>query len=70
MVIGLPDDDLGNRAHAVVHTGSPVSDADLENHVREKLAPHKIPPSSERSAATPRDDADKVRRSALRAARR
>lgn len=68
-VIGLPDDDLGNRIHAIVYTSEPVTDADLDVHVRGRLAPHKLPHTFERSSTPLRDDAGKVRRSALRAAR-
>jgi bile acid-coenzyme A ligase len=68
-VIGLPDDDLGNRVHGLVHTSAPVEDEELIEHVRARLAPYKVPRSLERSDVPLRDDAGKVRRSALRAAR-
>ncbi|WP_157254515.1 AMP-binding protein [Nonomuraea typhae] len=69
VVIGLPDADLGNRVHAIVFTAEAVTDEELAAHVRERLAPYKVPLTFERSAAALRDDAGKVRRSALRAAR-
>lgn len=65
-VIGLPDDDLGHRVHAVVHLRHPVDDADLRAHLAERLAAYKIPRSFERVDGPVRDDAGKVRRSALR----
>ena len=68
-IIGLPDEDLGSRVHAIVETDGDVSDADLIAHLRERLGPYKIPKTFERSAAPLRDDAGKVRRSALRAER-
>ena len=68
-VIGLPDEDLGNRVHAIVQTDGDVSDADLLAHLRERLAHYKVPKTLERSGAPLRDDAGKVRRSALRADR-
>jgi len=72
-VIGLPDEDLGNTVHAIVQTegtaDDPVTDEQLTEHMRRKLAPYKIPASFERSAEPLRDDAGKVRRTALRAAR-
>jgi bile acid-coenzyme A ligase len=68
-VIGLPDTDLGNVVHAIVQTSTPVSDDELAAHLRTRLAPYKLPRSFERSATPLRDDAGKVRRSALRAAR-
>ena len=68
-VIGLPDEDLGNRIHAIVQLEGDADDAELAAHLRERLAPYKLPRSYERSAEPVRDDAGKVRRTALRAAR-
>lgn len=68
-VIGLPDEDLGNRIHALVDVVGEVSDDDLRSFVREKLAPYKVPKTFERVTEPLRDDAGKVRRSALRHAR-
>ena len=68
-VIGLPDEDLGNRVHALVQLDGEVEDAELAAHLRERLAPYKVPRSYERSAEPLRDEAGKVRRTALRAAR-
>ncbi len=65
-VIGLPDEDLGNRVHALVETERPVADAELRAHLAERLAPWKIPRSFERVEHPLRDDAGKLRRSALR----
>lgn len=65
-VIGLPDDDLGNRVHALVETAEPVGDDELRAHVAARLAPYKVPRSFERSSEPLRDDAGKVRRSAHR----
>src|SRR5690606_6587120 len=68
-VIGLPDDDLGNRVHAIVDAVRPVDAAALRAHLAEHLAPYKIPRSFEFVDAPLRDDAGKLRRSALRAER-
>ena len=68
-VIGLPDEDLGNRIHAIVQLDGEADDAELATHLRERLAPYKLPRTYERSAEPLRDDAGKVRRTALRAAR-
>jgi bile acid-coenzyme A ligase len=68
-VIGLPDEDLGSRPHALVHLRADVTDDELTAHVRARLAPYKCPRSWERVDEPLRDDAGKVRRSALRAAR-
>ncbi|MFI5046622.1 MAG: AMP-binding protein [Acidimicrobiia bacterium] len=64
--IGLPDDDLGNRVHAIVQATGPVTDDELTAFLAERLAHYKIPRSFERTDLPVRDDAGKVRRSALR----
>ena len=68
-VVGLPDDDLGNVPHALVSEVDAGTDDDLMAYLRERLAPYKLPRSIERVAGPLRDDAGKVRRSALRADR-
>lgn len=66
VVIGLPDDDLGTRPHAVLHVTGEVSDDELRAHLADRLVRYKIPRSFERTDEPLRDDAGKVRRSALR----
>ncbi|HEX3899368.1 MAG TPA: AMP-binding protein [Mycobacteriales bacterium] len=68
-VVGLPDDDLGSRLHAVVHVSGAVTDDELAAFVAGRLAPHKRPRTYERSAEQLRDDAGKMRRSAIRESR-
>ena len=68
-VIGFPDDDLGNRIHAIVQNTSPVTDDDLRAHLADRLVRYKIPRTYEYVTEPLRDDAGKVRRSALRAER-
>jgi bile acid-coenzyme A ligase len=68
-VIGLPDDDLGNRVHALVELASEVADDELRAHVAERLVHYKVPATFERVSEPLRDDAGKVRRSGLREAR-
>jgi bile acid-coenzyme A ligase len=71
-VIGLPDDDLGQRLHAIVDVGPDPSDIDAEfirAHLIESLLHYKIPSTIEIVTTVLRDDAGKMRRSALRAAR-
>jgi bile acid-coenzyme A ligase len=68
-VIGLPHEELGRVPHAIVELAEAVTDEDLLDHVRAHLAPYKVPRSLERVAEPVRDDAGKVRRSALAAAR-
>jgi len=68
-VIGLPDEELGNRVHAIVQVPDSVPDEELVAHLRERLTAYKIPRTFERTDQYLRDDAGKVRRSALRSAR-
>jgi bile acid-coenzyme A ligase len=68
-VIGLPEEDLGSRIHALVELAQPISDETLLAHLRERLAAYKLPHSIERCDHPLRDDAGKVRRAALRAER-
>ena len=68
LVIGLPDEDLGRRAHAIVQI-SPDDRATNDDGLREFLAArivrYKIPRSFEFTDAPLRDDAGKARRSQL-----
>lgn len=68
-VIGLPDDDLGQRVHAIVHLRSETSAEALLQHVAARLVNYKVPSSVEFVAEPVRGDDGKVRRSALRAER-
>jgi bile acid-coenzyme A ligase len=68
-VIGLPDDDLGQRIHAIVHTLAPLEESELCEYLADHLVRYKIPRSIEFVDQPLRDDAGKVRRSALRDAR-
>ncbi len=68
-VIGLPDDDLGQRIHAIVEAQTALSDEELRAHLEQHLVRYKIPRSFEYVKQPLRDDAGKVRRSALREAR-
>jgi bile acid-coenzyme A ligase len=68
-VIGLPDDDLGNRVHAIVDATAPVGAEELRAHLADRVAAYKIPRTFEFVGELLRDDAGKLRRSALREAR-
>jgi bile acid-coenzyme A ligase len=71
-VIGLPDDDLGQRVHAIVQASPTTGAPDLEelrSFLAERLVRYKIPRSFEIVEEPLRDDAGKTRRSALREAR-
>ena len=67
-VIGLPNDDRGNDVHAIVQAND-VTNGDLLEFLAERLATYKLPRSFEYVTQPLRDDAGKVRRSALRAER-
>jgi bile acid-coenzyme A ligase len=68
-VIGLPDDDLGNRLHAIVDAPGGAGEDELRAHLAAQLVAYKVPKSFEFVREPLRDDAGKVRRSALREAR-
>ena len=65
-VIGVPDEDLGQRIHALVDAPAGVSDEELFAHLAERLVRYKIPQSFEYVSEPLRDDAGKVRRPELR----
>lgn len=65
-VIGFPDDDLGNKIHAIVQTKGSRDEASLRAHLAARLVTYKQPRTYEFVDEPLRDDAGKVRRSALR----
>ena len=72
VAIGLPDDDLGQKVHAIVQLSPAAQGVDaaaLSTYLSEKLVRYKIPRSFEFVDEKLRDDAGKVRRSQLREAR-
>ncbi len=68
-VIGLPNEDLGAIIHAIVNVKGHVTDEDLRAHLADRLVSYKRPRSFEFVDEPVRDDAGKVRRTALRDAR-
>jgi bile acid-coenzyme A ligase len=69
-VVGLPDDDLGQQIHAIVDApAADVTEDALREHLAARLVRYKIPRSFEFVTEVLRDDAGKLRRSALRDAR-
>jgi bile acid-coenzyme A ligase len=69
-VIGLPDDDKGNIVHAIVEADpSEVGEVELRAFLADRLVSYKVPRSFEYVDEALRDEAGKVRRSALRQAR-
>jgi bile acid-coenzyme A ligase len=71
VVVGLPDPEWGQRVHAIVEPvdRAPPSPDELRHWCRERLTGYKIPKTFEFVTALPRDEAGKIRRSSLRAAR-
>jgi bile acid-coenzyme A ligase len=69
VVIGLPDEDLGNRVHAIVEADDDIDLDELRSFMGERLVRYKIPRTFELVRESLRDDAGKVRRAALRAER-
>jgi bile acid-coenzyme A ligase len=68
-VIGLPDEDMGNSLHAIIHPRKGLELDDLQKHLAERLVAYKRPRTFELVSEPVRDDAGKVRRTALRDAR-
>lgn len=70
-VIGLPDDERGNRVHAIIDTDDrgPLDHDALRRFLGERLVSYKVPRTFEFVSEPLRDDAGKVRRSALRSER-
>jgi bile acid-coenzyme A ligase len=68
-VIGLPDEEYGNRVHAIVQAARPVEPSELEKFLAERLVRYKVPRTYELVTEPLRGDDGKVRRSALRTAR-
>jgi bile acid-coenzyme A ligase len=69
-VIGLPEEDGGNRVHVIVDVGvQSLAVDELKIFLKARLTPYKIPVSFELVNELLRNDAGKVRRSALRDAR-
>jgi len=68
-VIGLKDDDLGRKVHAVVEAdddNDPALIDHLLDRCREQLLQYKVPRTLEIVTALPRNEAGKIRRSQLR----
>ncbi|GAA0636343.1 AMP-binding protein [Kutzneria viridogrisea] len=66
VVVGLPDEDLGQRVHALVQGKPGLTADDLLAHLDERLVRYKVPRSVEFIDKPLRDDNGKVRRSAMR----
>jgi bile acid-coenzyme A ligase len=65
-VVGLPDEEMGSRLHAIVQPRPGLSEEALREHLRPLLVGYKQPRTYEFVEANIRDDAGKVRRTQLR----
>ena len=66
VVVGLPDEDLGQRVHAIVRAAGALDPEQLGAHLGERLSRYKIPTSYDFVTEPLREDSGKVRRSLLR----
>lgn len=65
LVVGLPDDDLGQVPHALVQADG-IDDTEVIDFLSGRIERHKVPRSVEFTDTPLRDDAGKARRSAIR----
>jgi bile acid-coenzyme A ligase len=66
VVVGLPDEDLGQRVHAIVQTRAELDRDDLRRFLATLIVRYKIPRSFRFVSGSLRDDAGKVRRTLWR----
>ncbi len=66
LVVGVPDDDLGQVPHALVHAEGGLDAAAVVAFLSERLERYKVPRTVEFTDEPLRDDAGKARRSAVR----
>ncbi|MDP7733602.1 class I adenylate-forming enzyme family protein [Mycobacterium paragordonae] len=69
VVIGLSDTRWGRRVHAVIHAAHPLTEQQVIEYAKSRLAPYKVPKTVEFVEGIPRTAATKVNRSAMVAAR-
>ncbi len=67
-VFGIPDERDGEHLKAIVQLRRPIEVAELEDHVRARLASYKVPHVWEVTDELPRDQNGKVLKRLLRAA--
>jgi bile acid-coenzyme A ligase len=65
LVVGVPDDDLGQVPHAIVQADG-LDEAAVKAFLAEHISSYKVPHTVEFSDTPLRDDAGKARRSAVR----
>ena len=69
VVIGISDPHWGRRVHAVVQVAAPLTEQQVIEYAKSRLAPYKVPKTVEFVDQIPRTAATKVNRSAMIAAR-
>jgi bile acid-coenzyme A ligase len=67
LVVGVPDEDLGQVPYALVQAGAELDQQTLQEFLRDRIAGYKVPGTVEFVDAPLRDDAGKARRSTVRA---
>ena len=68
VVVGVPDDEWGQRVHAIVHVtepANPPSTDELRAWCKERLASYKVPKTYEIVDRVPRTEAGKLNRTDL-----
>ena len=65
-VVGLPDDDFGERVHAFIVAESDIDLIDLATYARSQLAAFKVPKQFEVIDALPRNTMGKIQKTMLR----
>jgi bile acid-coenzyme A ligase len=65
LVVGVPDDDLGQVPHAIVQADG-LDEGTVKAFLADRIASYKVPRTVEFSDTPLRDDAGKARRSAVR----
>ena len=66
LVVGVPDEDLGQVPHALVQSGAALDEAAVREFLAGRVAGYKVPRTVEFTDSPLRDDAGKARRSAVR----
>jgi long-chain acyl-CoA synthetase len=67
-VFGIPDDEFGERVHAVVQplANAAADEASLKDFLRARMAAYKVPKSIDFAADLPREDSGKIFKRKLR----
>lgn len=66
VVVGLPDEDLGQRVHALIQPAGELTEPELRDFLSSRLVRYKVPRTFRFTDRPLRDDAGKVRRGEIR----